>query len=242
MAQSKSSCLGTLFLLVISLALIRYTLPAVWKILAGLFTGAFYLGFFVFLILLAILAYFTYKNLTKNKQKQEQTRYVKVTRVEELYRSLVDRLNQEMAFHRISAEELLQSEILVSENLAAIRSDLIRLKEFVSPRNQKELGVQLRDYQQQLREAKDAEAREILEQNIRMLEQKKERMDAANEEILQKEALMDLVYNSLLDVEEDLKFGRPVQYPFAPEVYRRFGLNPPAQQPSLPPLLERSDE
>ena len=209
---------------------------------AGLFAGAFYIGLGLFLVLLAVLGYFTYKNLIRNKQKEEQTRYVHVTRVEHLYTSLVDRLNREMAFHQISAEELLQSEILIKENVAAIRNDLIRLKEFASPRNQKELSALLREYQQKLRESREPGSREILEQNIRMVEQKRERMEAALEEVRQKEGLLDLVYNSLVDVEEDLKFGRPVQRLFPPEIYTRFGLNPPAEPTALPPLLERSDE
>ena len=210
--------------------------------MAGLFAGAFYIGVGLFLVLLAVLGYFTYKNLTRNKQKQEQTRYAHVTRVEALYTSLLDRLNREMGLHQISAEELLQSEILIKENVAAIRNDLIRLKEFASLQNQKELSAQLREYQQKLRESREQGSREILEQNVRMVEQKRERMEVALEEIRQKEGLLDLVYNSLVNVEEDLKFGRPVQSLFPPELYRRFGLNPPAEQTALPPLLERSDE
>ena len=204
--------------------------------------GAFYLGIGVFLLLILVLGYFTYKNLAKNKQKQTQTRYEKVTRVEELYRSLVDRLSQDMTLHQVSAEELLQSEILISENFRTIRDELVRLKDFASPSNQKQLSVQLRDYQQQLKASRDTASNEVLEQNIELLEQKKERIEAAIDEIRQKEALMDLVFNSLLDVEEDLKFGRPVTRLFPAEVYRRFGLTPPAQQSALPPLLERSDE
>lgn len=229
-------------MLVVTLALIRYALPAVWKILAGFFAGALYIGLGIFLILIVLLGYFTYKNLTRNKQKAQENQYTGVTKVETLYASVLDRLNREMALHQISAEELLQSEILISENLAAIRHDLIRLKEFTSPKNQKELSFQLRNYQQQLKEARENASREVLQQNLKMLEEKRERMDAALEEIRQKEGLLDLVYNSLVKVDEDLKFGRPVRNLFSPELYRTFGLNPPAEQPSLPPLLERSDE
>jgi predicted negative regulator of RcsB-dependent stress response len=214
----------------------------VWKILVGFFAGALYLGIFLFLIILLALGYFTYKNLSKNKQKAEEKSYARVTRVEALYRSIVNRLNDAMGSNQISAEELLQSEILITENLGTIRNDLIQLKEFASMRNQKELSAQLREYQNQLRESRDSVSREVLEQNLKMVEQKRERMDAALEEIRQKEGLVDLVYNSLVNVEEDLKFGRPVQRLFQPELYRRFGLNPPAEQPALPPLMERSDE
>lgn len=241
-SESTYSCLGTTLLLVLILALVRYSLPAVWKILAGLFAGAFYLGVAGFVILIVLLGYFTYRNLGRNKQKQEQIRYSRVTRVEQLYRTLIDRLNREMSLHQISAEELLQSEILITENLGTLRTDLIRLKEFASPRNQKLLVLQLRDYKQQLREARDPASRDVLEQNLRLVEEKQKRMDAALEEIRQKEGLLDLTYNSLLNVEENLKFGRPIERLFPPELYRHFGLNPPTQQQSLPPLLERSDE
>ena len=240
--ESKSSCLGTALLLVLILALVRYSLPAVWKILAGLFAGAFYLSLGLFVILLGLLGYFTYKNLGRNKQKREQIRYARVTRVEQLYRSLLDRLNREMGLRQISAEELLQSEILITEHLGTLRTDLIRLKEFASPKNQKALSLQLREYNQQLKDAKDSASQEVLEQNIRLVEQKQERMDAALDEIRQKEGLLDLTYNSLLNVEENLKFGRPVERLFPPELYRHFGLEPPAEQRSLPPLQERSDE
>ena len=229
-------------MLVLVLALIRYSFPAVWKILAGLFAGAFYLGLGLFVILLGLLGYFTYKNLSRNKQKQVQLHYSRVTKVEQLYRSLVDRLNQEMGLHQISAEELLQSEILITENLGALRTDLIRLKEFASSKNQKALSLQLRDYKQQLKEAKDQASRDVLQQNVRLVEEKQERMEAAVDEIRQKEGLLDLTYNSLLNVEEDLKFGRPVDRLFPPELYRHFGLNPPGQQEPLPPLRERSNE
>ncbi|MGH9856497.1 MAG: hypothetical protein ACRD4B_01515, partial [Acidobacteriota bacterium] len=223
-SESKYSCLGTTLLLVLVLALIRYSVPAVWKILAGLFAGALYFGVILFVILVGLLGYFTYKNLNRNKQKAEQVRYARVTKVEQLYRSLLDRLNREMNLHQISAEELLQSEILITENLGTLRTDLIRLKEFASSKNQKELSRQLRDYKQQLKEVKDPASREVLEQNVKLVEEKRERMDAALDEIRQKEGLLDLTYNSLLNVEENLKFGRPIRHLFPPELYRHFGL------------------
>jgi NhaP-type Na+/H+ and K+/H+ antiporter len=229
-------------LLVLVLALIRYSLPAVWKIIAGLFTGALYFGVVFFVILIGVLGYFTYKNLTRNKQKEKQVGYARVTKVEQLYSSLVDRLNREMSLHQISAEELLQSEILITENLTTLRTDLIRLKEFASPRNQKDLSQQLRDYRQQLKAARDPASRDVLEQNVKLVEEKRERMNAALDEIRQKEGLLDLTFNSLLKVEEDLKFGRQIRHLFPPELYRHFGLNPPEEQQGLPPLLERSDE
>ena len=241
-SESKGSCLGTVFLLIGTLVLIRYALPAVWKILAGLFAGAFYLGLFLFLALLAVLGYFIYKNLTRNKLKGEENRYARVLRVEDLYKALLDRLQREMELNQVTVEELLQSEILIRENLASVRSDLIRLKDFASPQNQKNASIQLREYQQQFRESRDAASREVIEENLKLIEEKRERIETALEEIRQKEALVELVYNSLVNVEEDLKFGRPVQRLFPPDLYQRFGLTPPATHPKLPPLLERSDE
>jgi hypothetical protein len=241
-SEPKASCLGTAFLLIGTLVLIRYALPAVWKILAGVFAGALYLGLFLFVAILAVVGYFTYRNLIRNKVNAEEKRYAKVIKVEDLYKILVDRLHREMELNHVTVDELLQSEILIRENLASIRSDLIRLKDFASPQNQKNASIQMREYQQQLRESRDPGSREVIEQNLKLVEEKRERIEAALEEIRQKEALVDLVFNSLLNVEEDLKFGRPVQRLFPPDLYQRFGLTPPATQPTLPPLLERSDE
>lgn len=239
---SNSSCLSTAFLLIAALVLIRFALPAIWEVLAIVVVDAFYFGFFVILLLLAVIGYFTYKNLSKNRQKKETQKYARVTRVEELYQSVVNHLNRDMVLNQVSAEELLQSEILIRENLSSLRNEIIRLKDFASPANQKEVSSQMRSYEQELRESKDAAAREILEQNLHMVEDKKSRIEAALEDIRQKEGMVDLVYNSLAKVEEDLKFGRSVQRLFSSDLYERFGLAPPADQSKLPPLTERSNE
>jgi hypothetical protein len=147
-----------------------------------------------------------------------------------------------MVLNQVSAEELLQSEILVRENLANVRNDLIRLKEFASAENQKDLSNQMREYQQQIRQSKDAASKEVLQQNLRMVEEKQSRIDSALEEIRQKEGMVDLLYNSLAKVDEDLKFGRSVQRIFPSDLYNRFGLEPPSEQTKLPPLTERSNE
>jgi hypothetical protein len=241
-SESNYSCLGSIVLIVVGLALIRFALPAVWRIFTLIFTGTFFIGIFIFLALLVVLGFFTYRNWVRNKRKAEQNRYARVTRVEELYASLVDRLNSQLALHQISSEELLQSEILVKERLPSMRAELIRLKEFASRRNQKELNAELREYRQRWKDARDPASREILEQNLKVVEQKRERMEEAVDEIQQKEGLLDLVYNHLLQVEEELKLGRSVRRMFPPDVYSRFGLNPPSEQKYLPPLLERSDE
>jgi predicted negative regulator of RcsB-dependent stress response len=239
---SNTSCFGTAVLIVAVLALIRFALPAVWKIATVLLVDALYAGFFLVVIALCIIGYFVFKNLSKNKEQQEAKKYSRVTRVEDLYSSIVDQLNRDMVLNQVTADELLQSEILVRENLSNVRNDLVRLKEFSSAENQKNLGNQKREYQQQLRESKDAGSREVLEENLRMVEEKRKRIDTALEEVRQKEAMVDLLFNSLVDVEEDLKFGRAVQRIFPPDLYRRFGLEPPASQAKLPPLTERSNE
>jgi predicted negative regulator of RcsB-dependent stress response len=239
---SNSSCFGTAFLLIVALVVLRFALPAVWRILELLFVEAFYFGFFVIVILLAVIGYFTYKNLSKNRDRQETRKYARVTRVEELYQSIVERLNRDMVLNQVSAEELLQSEVLIRENLSNLRSEIVRLKDFASPENQKNVSAQMREYQQQLRESKDAAAKEVLEQNLRMVEEKRNRIESALDEVRQKEGMVDLVYNSLMNAEEELKFGRPIQHLFPPDLYQRFGLNPPADQTKLPPLTERSNE
>ncbi len=240
-SESSRSCFGTLILTVISLALIRYTLPAIWKILAGFFTGALYLGLFLIVALVIVLGYFTYRNLTGNRRNWGVKQVARVTRVEELHQTLIERLQNDLTLNQVSAEEYLQSEILMKERLVAIRDELIRLKDFASQRNQKEVSKQIHEYQQQLRETKDSGAREITEENLRLLQEKQGRFAQALEEIREKEGLMDLVYHSLLSVDEDLRFGRPVIRLFPDDVYRRFDLSPP-QQALLPPLADRSHE
>jgi hypothetical protein len=77
---------------------------------------------------------------------------------------------------------------------------------------------------------------------LKMLDDKKQRMASAMEELRQKEASVDLVYNSLVRVEDDLKFGRPITQIFPSELYTRFGLTPPADQNKIPPLVEKSSQ
>jgi predicted negative regulator of RcsB-dependent stress response len=239
---SSSSCVGTLFLLVVTLALIRFALPAVWEILGALFVGGIYLSLFAVLVVIGVIGFFTYRNFSKNQKREEMKKYERIMIVEELYRAIIDRLNQNMILNQVSAEELLQSEVLIHENLSNLRSEIADLKEFASRENQKGLSSQLREYQQQLRETRDPAAKEVVQQNIKMLEEKRARIQSALDEVRQKEGMVDLVFNSLKNVEEDLKFGRSVQHLFPSEIYRRFGLSPPADQTSLPPLTERSNE
>ena len=73
-----------------------------------------------------------------------------------------------------------------------------------------------------------------------MLEEKRQRVAQAREEIRQKEGLADLLYNHLVNADENLKFGRPVTRVFPAEVYSQFGVTPPSDQQELPPLIEKS--
>ena len=237
-----ASCFRTVLMVIASLVLIRFALPVVWELLGTLFVGGIYVALVLVVVVVALIGLITFKNLSKNKKKEEVKKYSRVTRVEDLYKSVVDRLNQDMILNQVSAEELLQSEVLIHESLSTIRNEIVHLKEFASQENQKDVSSRLRDYQQQLREARDPSAKEVVQQNMKMLEEKKMRIESALDEVRQKEGMVDLIYNSLTNVEEDLKFGRTVQRLFPPELYRRFGLTPPAEQSKLPPLLERSNE
>lgn len=240
MKSSFSSCFSTLILAVVAAALIRFALPGVWHLLAVLFTGTLFVGGLLFLLAVLAVGYFTFKNLKRNKEKQESEKYARVSRTETLYRSVVSGLQQNMVLNQVTAEELLQSEVLITEKLQQIKNDLIRLKEFASPKNEKVMSQQMREYQDQLRQSSDESVKQLVRQNMQILEEKKQRFTQAREDIRQKEGLADLVYNTLLNIEEDLKFGRPVRQLFSAEVYSRFGVTPPADQQSLPPLTEKS--
>src|SRR3990172_6100379 len=127
-SKPASSCFGTLILLVVSLAIIRFMLPGIWRLLAIVFEGAFYGGTLLFFIALIVIGYFTYKNLKGDQQKAEDKKYELVSRTEALYKSVVDRLQADALLNQVSVEELLQSEILITEPLQQIKKDLIRLK------------------------------------------------------------------------------------------------------------------
>lgn len=238
--KSRFSCFGNFILLCIALVFIRYAAPGFWRILIGIFAGTVYFSLFIFLVALAVLAYFIYKNLRGNQQQEEEKKYSRVSQTEAVYQSIVKRLQEDLTLNQVTAEEFLQSEILVGEKLKSLKMDLIRLKDFTSPKNERLLNQQIRDYRQQLQQSTDPSAKEVIQENLNMLQEKKQRMASALEEIRQKEASVDLVYNSLINVEEDLKFGRPVQRLLPPDVYQRFELSPPAEQPPLPPLMEKS--
>lgn len=242
MKSESSSCFGSLLLLVIALVLVRFLAPEIFLWLAVLFEGALYAGGIVVLLALATIGYFTYRNLKANQQKQEEKKFEHVTRTEALYRSVVDRLQRDIVLNQVSAEEFLQSEILIGEKVQEMKKDLIRLKDFASPGNQKLMNQQLREYKQKLQESGDSAVKEVVQENIAMLEEKKQRIATITEEIQQKEASLDLIFNNLSRVEEDLKFGRSVSRLFPAEIYRRFGLEPPSDASRLPPLSEKSSK
>ena len=238
--SGSSSCLGSTILVIAALILVRFGLPGMWKILAGIFSTAVYLGLFLLVALLLVLGYYTYRNLQQNKQKVVEERYSRITRTQDLYKDLVGRLQRDAVLNEVSVEELLQSEILVSQSLNDVKMELIRLKDFASPRNEKLLNQQLREYKQELQKTVDPAVRQVVQDNLKLLDEKKERMSRTADEILQKEGMVDLVYHSLAKVAEDLKMGRPVYRLLSSEVYSRFGLEPPREKEQLPPLRDKS--
>lgn len=239
-SRSSSSCVGTVILVLVGLILIRFGLPGLWKIVAGLFSTAFYGGLILVALILFSIAFFTYKNLQKNKKTQTAGQVSRVARVQELYKSLSERLQKDSLSNEISAEEYLESEMLIGQTLNDVKVELIRLKDFVAPRNERELSRQLMDYKRELQEASDPDVKQVIRENLKLLEEKKERMTQAHEEIRQKEASVDLIYHSLMRVEEDLKLGRPVRQLLPSEVYRRFGVTAPRDRERLGPLTEKS--
>lgn len=238
--SSSASCFGTLLIFVVTLVAIRYGLPGLWAVMVGLTKGAFLFGGFLFLIVFVALGYFTYKNLRKNKQTEEDKKYLKITRVETLYRSVMDKLQKDIVLNELSPEEMLQAELLIGEKVKEVKTDLVRLYDFVLPKSRKMLDTQIRDYREQIQATGDSAVKQVVQENLKILEEKKQRIAGAEEEIRQKEASLDLIYNSLVRVEEDLRFGRPVQSLLPADLYRRFGLTPPSDR--LAPLEQKSSE
>lgn len=238
--SSSSSCLGTALLIVVGLILIRFGLPELWLILARLFSTALLGGLTLAVVLLLTVGFFTFRNLQKTRKTEAPAQYSRVVRVQDLYKALCEKLERESISNDVSAEEFLQSEILISQNLNDIKMDLIRLRDFVSPKNEESLNRQLQDYKRELQETTDPAVKQVIQENLKMLEEKKERMQKTHEEIRAKEASVDLVYHSLVKAEEDLKLGKTVKRLLPPDVYTRFGLMPPREREALPPLTEKS--
>jgi predicted negative regulator of RcsB-dependent stress response len=241
-SKSSISCFGTLVLGIFLILSIHYFLPGFWTPLITVGKGIFFFGFAVFLLVIAVVAFFTIKNLRSNKKRDEESKYTSVLRTENLYRSIVDRLQKDVVLNEVSPEELLQAEVLMSDKLKEIKTDLIRLHEFTSSSNRKMLDLQAREYQQKLRNANDETMKQVVQENLQMVQEKQKRVASAAQEISDKEALVDLAFHSLTKVDEDLRFKRPVTQLFSSEVYRRFGLTAPQDQDRLPPFVEKSSE
>jgi predicted negative regulator of RcsB-dependent stress response len=241
-SSSSSSCFGTALLLIVILAILRFASPEIWKILLTLTAGAVSVAVMIFLALLGTIGYFTYKNFKKNQSRSTEMQTGGFDRTDQLYQSVVERLQKDIVLNQVSAEELLQSEVLVSEKLKDMKVELVRLQEFASSQNRAQVEEQIRDYKRKLQASRDSAVQQVMNENIRMLEEKRNRIEDAMEEIRQKEASMDLVYHTLRNVEDNLKFGRSVQQLFPDDLYRRFGLVPPSKRDSLPPLTQKSTE
>lgn len=239
-SSSSSSCFGSVLLIVVILAFLRFASPEIWKVILTLTAGAVSLGVLIFLAILGVIGYFTYKNFKKNQNQVSESQYGGLDRTDLLYRNVVERLQKDITLNQVSAEELLQSEILVSEKLKDMKIELVRLHEFASPQNQTLVENQIRDYKRKQQASRDSAVQQVMNENIRMLEEKRNRIEDSLEEIRQKEASIDLVYHTLRNVEDNLKFGRTVQQLFSEDLYRRFGLVPPSRRELLPPLEQKS--
>src|SRR5439155_19701229 len=103
MKSSFSSCFTTLILAIVAAALVRFALPGVWHVLAMLLTGTLVLGFLVFFAALRVVGFFIYRNVKRNKDKQETEKYAKGSLTVELYRSCVGRLQQNIVFNQVTS-------------------------------------------------------------------------------------------------------------------------------------------
>lgn len=243
MKSGSSSCLTTIVVIALALFALNAIRPGIVLVFLKLFTGIFLTAGLILLVALAVLGYFIFRNVKANKAKEQQRPFMHIDRTQVLFRAVMDRLQVALDLNQVPMEEMVQSQILVEDRLPDLRKQLVQLREIVSPAGDKQLNDQLRDYQIKLRQAADPSAQEVFRANLKILEEKRERMKTVAEEIRQKDATVDLVYNSLVRVEDDLKSGRPITRIFTPDVYARFGLEPPAsQQSELPPLPEKSSE
>lgn len=240
-SRSSSSCLGSVILILVSLILIRFGLPKLWSLIAVIFSTAFYGGLIVFLLLCLGFGFLIYRNFQSNKKaKGAAQKDHRIARVQELYASLVNRLERGSVLNEISAEEFLQSEVLVSQTLRDLQTELTRLKQVASPQNVQSLNQQVYEYKKEMQATGDSSVKEVIEENLKLLEDRKTRMAQAAEEIRQKEASLDLVYHSLLRTEEELNLGRPIRRLLPAEIYQRFGLTAPKEKDPLRPLIEKS--
>jgi uncharacterized membrane protein len=239
--KSGSSCLTSVILILAALIMIRFGLPSVWRVLVGLFAGAFYLGAFLSILLIVLFGFLIYRNLQKNKAQERSQQFAPGSETLALYRSVVERLQKDMILNQVTAEEFLQSEILMGETLSSLQQELSRFKEFASSASVKSVERQIQEYGRQIRETDDSSVKQLIGENLKLMEEKKERLITATQQIKEKEALVDWIHNRLLIVDEDLRFGRTVRQLFPPELYERFGIaSPESERASLPPFGEKS--
>src|SRR5262245_44863304 len=100
---SNTSCFGAAILLIGIVFLLKILFPSFWGFITGFMVKAFFAGFFLIILGLCAVGYLILKNLTKNREVQQAKKYERVTRVEGMYRSVVDRLNRDMVLNQVSA-------------------------------------------------------------------------------------------------------------------------------------------
>jgi hypothetical protein len=240
MKSGSRSCLGTILLMIVAFALIKFLFPELWTFLFSFSIGLIAAGLVVVVLLLGALGYFTYRNLKGNKQKEAARKSAKALRLDEVYQSIQKRLEQAPLLNQIPSEEWLRVEMLMGGRVAEMKSDLIRLKDLTAVANIRATQNQLSDHRRQLNEAHDEAVRNVIRENIRLVEEKSDRLRKAEEEIKQNEASLDLIYYSLLKVDEDLKMGRSVQSLLPADVYKRFEIATVSDEEKLPPLEKKS--
>src|ERR1041385_8722357 len=98
-SSSSISCFGTLILGIFLILSIHYFLPGFFTPLIAVTKGVFLFGFVVFLLVIGIVAFFTIRNLKSNKKRDEERKYTSVLRTENLYRSIVDRLQKDVVLN-----------------------------------------------------------------------------------------------------------------------------------------------
>src|SRR5438876_4661491 len=126
MKSSAQSCLATLILAIVALALIRFTLPGLWHLLVTLsFTFATVAAVVMAAIIIGF-GFFIYRKLRRNRRSSEEKKYEKVVRVRNLYKSIEKRLQQNPSRNLIPSEETLQAEVVMSGKLDEVQQELVR--------------------------------------------------------------------------------------------------------------------
>lgn len=240
MKSGSRSCLGTILLLIVAFALIKFLFPELWTLLFSLSVGLIAAGIVVVVLLFGALGYFTYRNLKGNKRKEAARKSAKALRLDDVYHSIQKKLEHAPQLNQIPSEEWLRVEMLMGGRVAEMKSDLIRLKDLAAPANIRAAQIQLSDHRRQLAETRDEAVRNVIRENIRLVEEKNDRLQKAEEEIKQNEASLDLIYYSLLKVDEDLKLDQTVHSLLPADVYKRFEIATGTDEEKLQPLEKKS--